>query len=1157
MANNLPLAPFVKGKPSIDKGVPLAPWLQENKPSPANSGTKIARQKANVASGEEYGPGGMGNPSNVKKFESTGEPFTIFGVPIGDTRVQKTTNAEGEPRTKFVMKPMAGDNNPTGPAFMKNKPADMTSEDYMKKGIESGYVPPNSFESGLEMQRMAGGAALETIKSSVDLALWLAKGGGDPKINPIAKSIDELSKSFDENFPTMPAANQFEKSVQEIAPVIVGYITGGTELKAIKEAPELTPGVIKFLEDMWVTYKKTDPATAKKKIELIVKSVLKETKANVGTVAMTPEDIGSMSEDVLPDSGNAGTDRAVGLFVDNQAFSVGMAGIGKVFGLGGNFLKSIFKLDKRNNEHIAYSLLRTFDEGVTDATPPEELERRILIFNDLVNKNKDFDVAIAGAETTINLDATSAIVKSAREYMEKVHADEAMQFPQEVFDEMINKRAQTMVENIISVKQALKNNPVIATADSNVLNQASNTLEGASNAMAEGPLPSNRGELPDFGMTPKSTKEKVIGAASTSFGEPVANTLNTVAPDAIASNTAKLNLEEVRDKNTLVQMLTKAREEGKLGSTKVERDEITRLTENELINIYTADKNTIDTFFKNIPSKSVDSMELAQAIKDAGDMKGLLETLGLSPTEADLVQKVPNDFVDDKGVRHSPVADLAKQIENAGLNDLNTLITKVRPLLAQQKNIIWKSGRINKDTTPLASVIDFIESQANEGDDAFMIAMDNYKRFADKWLNTQPLSDVARSIDAIRPATTSGTDWKPVETFDQGRPTANKAAHEAFASAQNAFSDEEMQKFMAALRDPAGINEPALKQALLAQAVKQIISPNVDSTVLTAAMQPLIRDLEKMGDTKLVATVHDALDQLRLAESGFANAAEKDAIARSAYNTIMESARTNAAYEFVYKGANKARPVDPGSAQSSFDTIFESKTAPDKVIDLIDQAKAANNQMAVDGLKAAYGNWIKAKIFTKTPVGTKVTSEGAIAVRDLSSAKLKSILEDPGDLTIPTLEKVFKDDPKTGTAIVTLLQELHAIINNRATKVNPSGSNTVNDANLQRTVNLMITLTLGVLNPVATKARGMAGVLLQDNKAAHQAAIEAIMSRLVTDPQFLTTSMEALAKDRTGKTWIGSVFKAGALANKAMSKGVFTTVHPTVDEQTQDALPTK
>ena len=1103
---------------------PTAPTPQPN----------VVRQREGMFLGDNYAPGGMDNPENIETFEAQGEPFTVLGIPIGNARVQDN----GEGGRAFVSPPRK--EHTTGAYYSPDELLDVFGGD------------EGSSERAIQ------GGMIQALKGTANFAAFMLSGGVDPN-SPLggptvdmSKAINAANDAFQKWVPDMPAANNKEKMMQEIISMTIGLAGGGKIAEGLiesKNAVNAAPKSIKFLENFYKKALEQDPAKARAKLEAVTKMLMVETGGNIGATITAPDDSGSFTggiADAIPGLDGAAANK-VGIFADNMLFSGAIMGIAKAGGLTAQGLKKLINLKAGNPAEVAGKLLGVIDENVTPDLPAEEIARRVEILNDVVSKNKEFDFnLVAGTgDNTIPTDSASAMMLGATEYMRRVYEQELLSFPPEVADEFIRNRAQAMVENVMAVKQSLKANPIVAKSDANIATGFKQSMSDTSNAIAT---------------------EKAAGQAIDKAGQPIVNQLNAQPPGTLATKSAETQLASMQNNNQLIKMISDARAKGVLGSTAEERATLANLSEEQLFQNYTKDKEAVDQLFKAIPHGQIPAIELAQAIKNAGDQEGLLRALGLSPGEAAPVSKVGDDFVDKAGKTHSPVNDLAATIEKMGLTDVNALINHVRPLIAQAKTNIKEGVSVNKDTSQYDALLNFINDVGKDQGDEFTIAMNEYKRFADKWLNTPPLAQFANAADKVRTIKTDGSvEFGPDEVFTPGGPAAREAGQQAFVQSADAMTGTYLEKFMDALRTGEGSQDEAMTYAMIGQAVNQMAkNPEIDSSIIQGAIQPYLKTLERIASTgkgegaakaaSFIKLVNDTTYELQQLKSGLSGAKSGDDLANAVYEESMEQARKSALMPYIFQGENGARMADMSQINELSQKFFNGPQAVDRVKDVL--TKAGDDPVVRDALKAEFMRNMMDKVFGRRGIGETIqpgTSVPQVA-RDLSPAGLQDVLDGAkGDTTLAVMKELFP--PEDAQAITQLLQVMDVFVNGRAAKANPFGSNTVNDAQLTRGVNALITVFLGVLNPTATKARTFANLATGDVKKNTAVAIEKLLSRMVTDPTFLQTSMKALADDRTGKGLIPTFQRMISSGGAIAGRGVYNVAHPSMEEQTEEAIP--
>jgi len=251
-----------------------------------------------------------------------------------------------------------------------------------------------------------------------------------------------------------------------------------------------------------------------------------------------------------------------------------------------------------------------------------------------------------------------------------------------------------------------------------------------------------------------------------------------------------------------------------------------------------------------------------------------------------------------------------------------------------------------------------------------------------------------------------------------------------------------------------------------------------------------------------------------MSQLGLATAEEAQRVAREAYDNILREAKDDAASVLVRNldGTNTA-PLSDTSTQWA--QIFNAADAPERVEELMRRAVSTGNQLAVDGIRSRYLAHLRDRIFTQGRRGADITSDGTSVVREVSPTQLTNILSGTNDNTLTTMRQVFSDMPEFAQGMERMLDILNISVNNRAIRGNNFGSTTVYDENLKKTVDRLIVLTLGVLNPTATKARNLSAVIVDGKQAQIREAIEANFALMVTSPSYFNDVMQAVSRDLT------------------------------------------
>lgn len=1151
----------------VDTPNQFKPWEKLSEGAPAqpksdtgNKGATIFRQGEvfKGRTGIDYEHGGMSNPKNQEIYESIGEPLTIFGMPVGDIRIQKTS-VDGEERTQFV--PKAVDDtaesgfskfgkNPIGfggdvikelgdnPAGTIQNIVNFAKNPMGAAVAETGNALLDALGGGdpAASDRILQGAGLEAMKGTIQLGFLLAKlGQGDEALS--VKAIKKLEEDFNKNFPTMPAGSPVERMAQEILSFIVGY--GGGKNVAKVADPDLPKSVINFLSKAYTTFRKIDPVTAKLKVNLLIKSMLIETAGNVGGTVTSPENIESFSKSF----GLPGTDEndKLGVFIDNMAMSAGMAGLAKMFGLGKNIWDK-FRGRPVDAKHVAYNMLSVIDNGINENTPVEELERRINILDKVLASNDEFRFAFLDKNYNVKVDTSNTLIRGVDQYMREVYTPLYEGMPPNMLEAEIATKADIMMNSMIELKRGYAERPEVKEADANMVSGFTNTMTDLSDNLAK---------AEDRNMTPAGVR----GQASINIGQPVADTLNRPKFEPLNTIAAEETAKSEANKNKLMQLLVDAQNKG-VPSDLVHDDAMAKIGE-DLYNNRRVAWDQVNKAFESVPQQAVDYQELANVLKQSGDYEGIMGALGLAPNEPGLATKIGDDAIDQQtGALISPVNDLATELEKKLPNlTLKDLVRKVRPLIAIGKDTVMNpmNTRVNKDTGAYDILLDYIDNTAKNAGPEFAQAMDTYIEFMLKYENTAPLRAFGAAADNVRPRSLSdGTILKPTNYTDM-----KETAMQSFVRSKDAFTRDQLKEFLQAAATPT--NSTAISTALIGKAINQLVRTKAGGEVkleeLIGAVEPLLKTLEETGDTETVKAWNNALEIIQMNKSGLQMAKEADDKLLALYEQTMDKARTSAASEFVTKLSGSYIPKSAEEANQTFKRFFDAPNLVSRLDNLINDIKANGDELAMDGLKSSYIKWMVERIMGTAPIGSN-TIDGAVefARTPIGSQIIKMSNAKDGDVSFAGLRKLFSDEPEVADVTESLIKVMADMIDLKNTKGIIRGSDTANNLKLQDMLNTMITLGFGVLNRTATTLRTFTKIATVESDKMMKQEAERLVGKMIADPSFFREAINDLSKDLTGKTFVQRFMNTGLSMSNALLRGTYTSLHGTKD-QTQEAIP--
>ena len=1067
------------------------------------------------------------NDANMEIYQSKGSPTRFDNV-----RTQQFTDEEGNKETFIVPKP----------------------------GAES---------SGF--QRGVGGALLNMVQGVGDA---VEKGIPIPFTDKRTYGTDDFltdpeTDYFQEEFPTYPSESGLEKATQDVVPIIVAAIVGAKGVDKLDKAPgvaknayntikegiqklrgkDVTPSgqssatVSKKLADwfskQYDNAKQIDPSNAPKRLENMIRYFFMERGANLAATVATPDDMEPLiGDDIAEYIGiDPEANKQIGHYIDNEAFTA----LGSVAIRGGilaidavkKFLPKFSKNPEKRAVEVGFMLLKQIDPNITDELPGEMIAARARALGETVLNNQDFALGILGQRKivedgvekivdilpggTIQLDTGTALGLGAREYVEKAYVYLKDQMSPEQYAREIDNLTNTIIDNIVGLKQSRRGSTVIQQGEASINRDAMKVLDTAADEAIEG------------GRANANIAGRELGAETLA---PVTDAL-----DAVKSTTANRELVDqtanlVRDRDAILGMLGRAKENNVLGNTAAETQTLNQLTGPDLFASWERSyKNYNDAFEalpENIPVKMEGDDGLIATIEDLATKTNDFDFITTNVTKQDPFRTMLEGIrarvtgVDEatESVVKETTEEIAERLSNV---DLKFLYTTVRPAISRRLNALEQAGEpVSKELVALKEWID--DAAEASGQPEFRAAMDLYEDHAATYLRTDELANWEAKAKQVR-------SFEVAPGVRAGQENLYEMGRQAFSMAEEAMTPGKMEAFLNALSKGSEDVSPSLAESYVAMAIAALGKSVTPGSTVTAAqvrdaIDPFIQKLSRSGNNETVKMFEDTVRNLEMVELGQVNAKAAEASAQQAYQEALQGAQEKAASRFINNltGKDPSVMVDPSEV---FLQIFNSKNAPDLMQELLNQGKASGNPLVVDGLKSKYISFIKDRIYTNKRIAAQSTTEGTGATRELSPTQLRGILDAEFDNTLKTLNTAFRDQPQKAESITHLLEVLDVAVNNRAIRGNNFGSTTVLDEKLKEKMNRLIVLTLGVLNPVATKARNISAALLDNRKKEIVEAIELQIDLLLTNPQYFDEVMKAVAKDASGSPLLKAMEKQG------------------------------
>jgi len=1049
---------------------------------------------------------------NMQMFEERpGEMLTTLGDGI---------------KTKQYNVKLESDN----PDYDKSQPTGPNNQPKLTEEAKRTYIVPKPGAESTGFQRVVGGGILEgaqavgnVVEGATD---WL--GITDPETDYVK-----------ENFPTYAPASEMEKVGQEIVSVVTGSVGGAALASKLEKTYNVSSKMAKYISKFWDEAKKVDPKQAKAKLELFLKGLVIERGANIGGALTISDDAQPLVGDNVAEALGLDPDdnRRIGHYIDNEVFSVGLNVLARGIGFGWNKGKKLFqgtgKVEKGAIDNRAIEagllILKEIDPNITSELPGTILAERARIMGQVMVDNKDFRLGVLGQKQmpdgtvvdlvpggTIDLDSSTALMLGAKDYAEKAYGWRKSVMEPAEYEKMINEVATKVAENIVGLKQGRRSSEIIRTGESAINAQGERVLTEAADAAIPGG---------------QAAAEAGAQRMAQEVADPVIEARRAVTQTEAGVEAATRMSDATMDKDVVIKMLDEARAKSALGDTAAEKQTFEQLTGEDLYRGWSRSRAAYKEAFDNLPNDiPVDIEDFVTQIETLAQRTNFFDDITPQVMKSDPFARTLSEFrpkkvgeeiveIDGKEVAQpimETMEEVVSRMESQGF-DLKALYANLRPQVSRKIQQLTDLGEDPSALIKLKGVID--EYAENSGHPEFRAAMDLYEDYASTYLRTEPL----RQYDTAAKNIVESVDVAPGVV--KGQEDAYEIGMRALNMSEQAATPGYMDAFLNALTKSRGGNvTDEMAQAYIGMAIKSISrmsssGARVNADTIKTAVQPFLDQLRATRPDS-VKMFDDTVRNLEMVESGLADAkvAFKDAEAN--YQAVLKEAQEDAASKFV-RGLEGPAPKPFEDTSVVWNSIFNAKDAPEQIDELMRRAVFANDKLAVDGIKSKYMSYLRDKIFTYKRTGFDAAGGEGSAVgvaREVSPKQLDDILSGDFDNTVTALNKIFADEPEKAQSIIRLMEVLNMSVNNRAIRGNNFGSTTVYDESLKKTVDRLIVLTLGVLNPVATKARNLSGLIIEGKQARIKEAIEFNLDMMLTDPSYFNTMMQAVAKNATDQS---------------------------------------
>lgn len=972
-------------------------------------------------------------------------------------------------------------------------------------------------------QRVIGIAGSESLKGTLSFGEWAldtvakatAMPEGVPDFGPAAaikgtlgvfdhllgtNLADPDMNYVEENMPVVKANSEYEQVAGEIGAIIAGAAGGSGVASKIDDAVGWSKGLGEVLAGMYTRATRLNPKNAERVTQLLAKSLLIETGANIGSTITTPTGTKSFSEQAW------GVDGKAGVLLDNTIASGALGIVFKALGMGKNFVANKFfggKHDTASRSVVVEQIMNDIDPGLEGASA-DIVADRLNVLSEALQKHKATEINMPDVgKSNINSTSTIALQRSLKEYVEKAYGFMKRDYSPEEWTKWADERANLIMTNFVSMRGSRTGSPVVQAADAQLNAEADLLLDKKANTSATVDESMATGE-----------------ALGQSILKPLQDQSDSINDLRKTVRTDEDVLSNEQADNFITQLVENGQRQNMLGSSDLERQTFAMKTTEQLVTTYKRMRDEVNAAFRAIPRIALDeesAQTLAGTVQSLGNEIGPLDQILSSPPSS--------------GVKALSGQETDKLIESLtdGTISLQDLYGRVRPALVKQINMLRRNPDANVDFEALEALKAQIDELGNaSAEPAVKNAMAKYAHFADVWKSDDLIEAFSKTARVVQ---------KMPNGQSKNLAKAQKEGFNLVMSALNDDSGVTLNKLMAALKEGEkyGVpTDPNLASTIVGHALKSVTTSvkagqKVDSLQLVRALSPYIdaiREVDKPLATKLTA----AAESLQRAEVNLAgNKNALDAQERL-YQQLIDDSSSQAESKFLSEVSGKGDVLQP--AGQGWRKIFSSNNAVAEVGRLIGKAK--DSPQVIKSIKGQFVRYLKDKAFTKT-TNMGVSNFGQETVQDASASQLSRILDATTDPTLGTLKKVFQDDPQSYEAIKTVLELVNSHVSLRSTKAVPFGSSTTIDLSnkIKRDVNLMTAIVFGRLNKTATTINAITDAMTGNAKKDINKAAEWMLDQTLTDPEFFSKGLRMVASDLTGQTFGKFIDKIIAPVGKA------------------------
>lgn len=272
------------------------------------------------------------------------------------------------------------------------------------------------------------------------------------------------------------------------------------------------------------------------------------------------------------------------------------------------------------------------------------------------------------------------------------------------------------------------------------------------------------------------------------------------------------------------------------------------------------------------------------------------------------------------------------------------------------------------------------------------------------------------------------------------------------------------------------------------------------------------------------ASLDKAKSELQAQQGNYNIAADEIAYRKAGYEkqlkniqegvaALRQKANDSVLAKFVYKGDEGARPASGGTTANALKKIFNAHDSEDQIVDLLSRMgrMGERGEVAKDALKATYFDYLRNRLGSKQSLGPVGGDNPMEATYRISEPQAEKIFAE-GSKDMNNLKLIFHDQPE----VIKQLEEAKNAYLNLTRKTPKSDAmsqltHVEREEDPQQALNSIITFTMGVLNPSASRARRLTAAWGAQNLEQVRAAKKGFLEENIGSAATMSKTAKDLA----------------------------------------------